>query len=99
MVNVAFVARRDGALCHEARLAVGAATAIPLRLARAEALLHGQTVTPELVAQVADVVAQDIDPVTDLRGSAEFRREMVRVVAQRTVGELFELRLDESPVA
>ena len=58
--------------------------------------MRGQTVTPELAAQVADAVAQDIDPVTDLRGSAEFRREMVRVVAQRTVGELFELKLDES---
>ena len=96
LVNVALVARRDGAVCHEARLAVGAATPIPSRLPRAEALLRGQTVTPELAAQVADAVAQDIDPVTDLRGSAEFRREMVRVVAQRTVGELFELKLDES---
>lgn len=96
LVNVALVARRDGAVCHEARLAVGAATPIPSRLPRAEALLGGQTVTAELAAQVADAVAQDIDPVTDLRGSAEFRREMVRVVAQRTVGELFELKLDES---
>lgn len=96
LVNVALVARRDGAVCQEARLAVGAATPIPSRLPRAEALLRGQTVTPELAAQVADAVAQDIDPVTDLRGSAEFRREMVRVVAQRTVGELFELKLDES---
>ena len=83
-------------MCHEARLAVGAATPIPSRLPRAEALLGGQTVTAELAAQVADAVAQDIDPVTDLRGSAEFRREMVRVMAQRTVGELFELKLDES---
>ncbi len=95
LVSVAVVARRDGALCRDARIAVGASTPIAVRLRRAEALLEGRAVTPELMAEAADIVAQDIDPVSDLRGSAEFRRDMVRAVARRTVAELFGLPTDE----
>ena len=40
-----------------------------------------------------DIVAADITPVSDLRGSADFRREMVRVNVRRTVAELFGLDL------
>ena len=91
LASVALVARREGALCREARLAVGASTPIPTRLRRAEAFLEGRTVTPDIAAEVADIVAADIDPVSDARGSADFRRDMVRVVARRTVAELFGL--------
>ena len=95
LASVAFVARREGARCHAPRLVVGASTPVPTRLRRAEALLDGQTVTPVLAAQAADVVAEDITPVEDLRGSAAFRREMVRVNARRTVAELFGLPTEE----
>lgn len=95
LVSVALVARRDGASCHEARLAVGASTPIPMRLPRAEAFLRGRAVSPEVAAEVADIVAHDIEPLSDSRGSAEFRRDMVRAVARRTVCELFELSIDE----
>ncbi|MEJ8821682.1 xanthine dehydrogenase family protein subunit M [Variovorax humicola] len=91
LASVAFIARRDGALCREARLAVGASTPIPTRLRRAEAFLEGRTVTADTAAEVADIVAADIVPVSDTRGSADFRRDMVRVVARRTVAELFGL--------
>ncbi|WP_399681970.1 FAD binding domain-containing protein [Xenophilus sp.] len=99
LASVALVARREGALCREARIAVGASTPIPTRLRRAEAFLEGRSITPEVAAEVADIVAQDITPVEDLRGSAEFRRDMVRAVARRTVAELFGLSIDEGVAA
>jgi hypothetical protein len=43
-------------------------------------LLGGKTVNAQLAAQVAAIVAEDIQPVSDLRGSSEFRRAMVGVV-------------------
>ena len=99
LASVAAVARRDGMVWRDARIAVGASTPIPTRLRRAEALLEGQAMTAELAAQAADIVAQDINPVSDLRGSAEFRREMVRVVARRTLCELFGLETKEGAAA
>jgi len=66
-----------------------------MRLRRAEAFLQGKQVSAAVAAQAADIVAQDIEPISDSRGSAEFRRDMVRAVARRTVCELFELSIDQ----
>jgi carbon-monoxide dehydrogenase medium subunit len=94
MVNVALATRRSGAQCHEASLVVGASTPIPARLPRAEAFLAGKTITPDVAAEAADIVASDILAVSDSRGSGEFRRDMVRVVARRSIASLFGLALD-----
>ena len=99
LASVALVARREGALCREARIAVGASTPIPVRLRRAEAFLEGRTINGDTADQVAAIVAADIEPVSDARGNADFRREMVRVVARRTVAELFGLEQDEGAAA
>ncbi|MDQ0140619.1 FAD binding domain-containing protein [Cupriavidus necator] len=89
LASVALAVRREGAFCIEARLAVGASTPVPARLRRAEAMLAGNNVTAELAAQAAAIVAADINAVSDARGSAAYRREMVRVVARRTIAEVF----------
>ena len=91
LVNVALHARREGGFCHTARLVVGASVAVPARQHGAEQMLAGQTVTPELAAAVADRVAGDITPLSDLRGDGEYRRAMVRVVTRRTLHTLFGL--------
>lgn len=91
LVSVALVARRQGEACSEARLAVGASTPIPTRVPRAEAFLAGKTVTLQIAAEAADIVASDITPVSDARGAADYRRDMVRVVARRSIASLFGL--------
>jgi carbon-monoxide dehydrogenase medium subunit len=91
LANLSLVVQKQGLHCQSARLVVGAAVPVAGRLLRAEALLAGQSVTLELAAQVADAVAQDIDPMADLRGSAEYRRDMVRVITCRAVANLFNL--------
>ncbi|NOV27886.1 xanthine dehydrogenase family protein subunit M [Cupriavidus necator] len=89
LASVALAVRREGAFCIEARLAVGASTPVPARLRRAEAMLAGNNVTADLAAQAAAIVAADINAVSDARGSAAYRREMVRVIARRTIAEVF----------
>lgn len=91
LASVALVARRDGALCREARLVVGASVVVPRRLARAEDFLRGKAVTPEVAAEAADIVAGDIAAISDARGTEDYRRAMVRVVARRTIAQVFEL--------
>jgi carbon-monoxide dehydrogenase medium subunit len=58
-------------------------------LARAEAFLRGKQVTRDVAAEAAAIVAEDIAPISDIRGSADYRRDMVRVVAHRTIAGLF----------
>lgn len=91
LVSVSLAARKAGGACREARLVVGASTPIPCRVPRAENFLAGKTVTWDVAAEAADLVAAGIEPVSDNRGSADFRRDMVRVVAKRTIAELYGL--------
>jgi carbon-monoxide dehydrogenase medium subunit len=64
---------------------------VPTRVERAEAFLVGKKVTLSIVAEAADIVASDIDPVSDARGDAGYRRDMVRVVTRRHLEQLFGL--------
>ncbi|WP_397474781.1 FAD binding domain-containing protein [Pusillimonas sp.] len=95
LVSVALVARPEGAECRDARLAVGASTPMPVRLRRAEEYLQGRAISIQAAAEAADIAARDIEPISDSRGSAEYRRDMVRAVVRRSICELFELSIDE----
>ncbi|WP_077000407.1 xanthine dehydrogenase family protein subunit M [Variovorax sp. KK3] len=96
LASVSLVVRRDGALCREARLVVGASVPVPGRLARAEEFLRGRTVDPMVAAEAADIVAAEIDPISDNRGTADFRRDMVRIACRRTIADLFGLTGEET---
>jgi carbon-monoxide dehydrogenase medium subunit len=71
--------------CQRARIALGAAGAVPLRARRAEALLAGQVLDDELIDEAAAAVRDEVDPIDDARGSAAYKREMARVFAGRAL--------------
>ena len=85
MVNMAVAMACDGDVVQEVRLVVGASTTIPTRVVAAELYLQGRTVTDAVAREAADMVAAGVEPVSDIRGSGEFRRDMIRVVARRTI--------------
>ena len=69
------------------RLALGAVGPTPLRARNAEAMLLGKTLDEGLLAQVGTVVMQEISPISDIRASAEYRREMSGVLVRRALRE------------
>ncbi|UCB43072.1 MAG: xanthine dehydrogenase family protein subunit M [Dehalococcoidales bacterium] len=71
----------------EARIALGAVAPTPVRAHGAEAFLTGKSVTPDIIEEVAEKAAAEANPISDLRGSAEYRRELVRVLVRRTLRE------------
>ncbi len=75
--------KRD--LCQEVRIVLGAVATVPMRAAKAEAMLRGQQLTDALIEQVAESAAAEARPITDVRASADFRRELVRVLTQRMI--------------
>lgn len=88
VVNVAAGLAVDRAgRCAWARIALGAVGPTPMRAHKAEALLAGQILTQELVDRVGDAVMQQVRPIDDLRASAEYRREMSRVLVRRALAE------------
>jgi len=72
---------------ERARLALGAVAPTPLRARAAETALEGELASEDLFARVADVAAGECSPISDVRGSAEFRRHIVRVTTERMLHE------------
>ncbi len=91
VVNAAagIVLDRNGG-CTWARIALGAVAATPLRARRAEALLVGRAFDATAVTAAAERAALETRPVSDVRASAEYRREMSRVLVARALTECLE---------
>jgi carbon-monoxide dehydrogenase medium subunit len=62
----------------KARIALAAVDPTPIRVPSAEKLLEGTRLSPEAVRESAELTARSCKPISDLRASAEYRREMVR---------------------
>ena len=69
----------------QARVALGAAGATPLRANAVEAALQGQSPTPTVIRDAAALVAEAVDPSDDFRGSADYKRDMAVVFVQRAL--------------
>ena len=89
--------RRDGTL-GDVRVALGAAMERAVRLPSVEAQLEGERPSAELVRRAGDSAAQEVRPLGDLRGSAEYKREMVRVHARRAIDTVLQTLAFEEAV-
>jgi len=74
----------DG-VCAKTRISLAAVAPTPVRATTAEAALEGKPLTPELIERAADLAAQAAKPISDQRGSADFRRHLVRILTRRTL--------------
>ena len=68
-----------------ARIALGAVAPTPMRARGAEAILTGKTITREIIEEAAESAALEASPISDLRGSEGYRRELIRVLVRRTL--------------
>jgi CO/xanthine dehydrogenase FAD-binding subunit len=85
VVGVASQLTLANGVCAKARIALAAVAPVPLRATAAEQTLEGQAVTPERIARAADLAVEAARPISDQRGSADFRRHLVRVLTRRTL--------------
>ncbi|MCC6749024.1 MAG: FAD binding domain-containing protein [Deltaproteobacteria bacterium] len=69
-------------------LAVGCAAPVPLRIAKAEALLDQQGLTEAAIARAAELAEQAVTPITDHRGGEAYRRAMAGTLTRRLLTEL-----------
>lgn len=75
----------DGTTCEDVRVAVGAVAETPQRFPDVEATARGRPLNDQLAQEIADAYAERIDPLSDMRGSAWYRTEMVRVWVRRAI--------------
>lgn len=88
MVGVAAMVTVEDDVCTNARIALGAVAITPKRAMQAEAMLCGQKLTDELVDAVAVYASQnECSPITDMRATKEYRREIVRVLTRDAINQ------------
>ncbi|GAB4577782.1 MAG: hypothetical protein Fur0022_05140 [Anaerolineales bacterium] len=68
---------------QNAAITLGAVTPVIVHATEAETYLVGKTLTPETIEQAARLAQQSAKPIDDVRGSAAYRMEMVRVCTRR----------------
>ena len=90
IASAAAVVRVDNDRVEYVRIALGGVDATPLRAQNAEASLSGEQPTADAAAAAAAAAAAECDPVSDQRGSAVFRRELVATLTRQCLDRALE---------
>ena len=75
----------DGDVCQDAHIALGCVGLTAIVPAAAEAALRGKVITEKSVDAAADAAMAAAEPQTDMRGSAEYKRILVRALVKRAI--------------
>ena len=88
VVNVAAVVGLADGHVADARITLGSVAPTIVRAAHAEEFLKGKPLADEVIAEAGQLAATDARPIDDIRGSANYRREMARVTTMRALTQL-----------
>lgn len=86
----AAMVRLANGTCQDARIGLGAVGPTPMRAVRAEAALRGQSLADQVVEEASRIASEEARPIDDVRSTAEYRREMVRVLTRRGLRQAME---------
>jgi carbon-monoxide dehydrogenase medium subunit len=90
-LGVAVSFEADGRAIQAPRVVVSAATEKATRLKGAEEVLTGAVLDDAALARAGDAAADEAETISDVRGSAPYKRELIRVYVRRAVRQAFEI--------
>jgi carbon-monoxide dehydrogenase medium subunit len=93
-LGVAVSLEAEGKTVRAVRVVVSAATEKAIRLKGAEQVLCGATIDDAVLARAGDAAADEAETVADVRGSAAYKRELLRVYVRRAVRQVLDGQLD-----
>jgi carbon-monoxide dehydrogenase medium subunit len=88
LVNVAMIMTLEGEKVSEAAVTLGAVAPTIIHARKAEVYLRGKELGEATIAETARLTMEAATPIDDVRGSAAYRREMVRVLTSRGLRSL-----------
>lgn len=88
-VNVAVSVTITNNTCKEAKIALGSVAPTLIRAERAEEILRGKRLDQEVIEAAAQA-AEEAQPITDIRSTAEYRKEMTEVLVRRAIEKALE---------
>lgn len=92
IVNAAVLLDADfkRGLCKKICISLGAVAPTPIRASKAEDMLNGTTLTPDLIENAAELASSETNPISDFRASADYRRNLVRTLVARGINGILE---------
>lgn len=90
MTSVAVRLEMEGDKCRKARIAAGSVAPVPLRLSKVENMLEGATVTKQHLAEAQRLAEDNVVPITDVRSTEEYRRQITGVLVKRALERALE---------
>ena len=70
---------------QEIRIGLGGVAPIPFRASKAETALRGVALDDSAIREAGEIASSEAEPMTDLHGSADYRRKMVKVLVRRAI--------------
>ncbi|MFC2030617.1 FAD binding domain-containing protein [Chloroflexota bacterium] len=86
-VGVAVALTLEGDICKRIRVVLGAVAPTPIRVPAAEEILRDTVIEENAIEAAARTAAEASHPISDVRSSASYRREMVQVLTGRALRE------------
>lgn len=87
IVSAAAFLALKGNLCNVARIAMGSVAPTPIRLPDAGKVLEGSEPSKDRIRMAAERAVASIKPISDVRASAEYRRETSKTLVARALEE------------
>jgi aerobic carbon-monoxide dehydrogenase medium subunit len=89
-VAVRLTLERSDETIQTARIVLGCVGATPVRARKAEALITGKQLTLQLAEEAGSAASQECSPTSDLRGSEQYKRAIVRTLVKRAAAKAYE---------
>ncbi len=90
LVNVAIVLKYDDNRVERAIISLGSVAPTIVFAARAQQYLQGKNLDESVISRTAELATTAAQPIDDIRGSAEYRRELVRTLVKRGLSQIRE---------
>jgi CO/xanthine dehydrogenase FAD-binding subunit len=88
VVSVGLAGRADHGVFGVTRVAFGAVAPTPMRGVKTEAFLEGRLLDEETIAAAAAIAQEEVKPISDVRGSAWYRKELIRTLTARVLTDV-----------
>ena len=89
-VNVAVSVTIANNTCQEARIALGSVAPTLIRAKKAEEALKDKKLDQKVIEAAAEAAAEEAKPITDIRSTAEYRKETTRILVRRAIEKAME---------
>lgn len=89
-VGVAITLQASNGTCDDIRIGLNSVASTIVRARKAEEVLRGKPITDINLQEMGEVAATECDPTDDNRGSAEYKRDLVKVLVRRAAQEAYQ---------